>query len=168
MGDRGGWVGKSACCPSARTRVLIPINHVKGRSLETIVWVHIPSIPTMRQEAETGESREACRPPSLAYTGLNKRSYPKQGERWDPTSQGVLPSPQVPLYLHIWTQGHAWHTIIPKDKKEVTTWTIFHVLCSDQGPCIAHQVTLSCNTLYFPTHTAVNLALIQRMANHLT
>lgn len=35
---------------------------------DTILCVYIPSIPTVRQEAETGEVRETSRPPSLTYS----------------------------------------------------------------------------------------------------
>lgn len=86
---------------------------------DAILCVHIPSIPTMRWEVEMWESREAGRPPSRAYITVNKRSYPKQGEWWASTIQTVFHPTHVQLYLNIWTQGYAFHTIIPKDKKRV-------------------------------------------------
>lgn len=84
---------------------------------EAILCVYIPSSSTVRQEAEMWESRDAGRPPSLAYTTVNKRSYPKQGERWVSTIQNVFCPACVQLYLYIWSQGHAFHTIIQKDKE---------------------------------------------------
>lgn len=114
MGDRDGWVGKSVCCPSMRTRVQIPISHVKVRSNLMCLYSQQFYSETGDRDVRIQGSRQA---PSLAYTTVNKRSYPKQGERWVSTIQNVFCPACVQLYLYIWTQGHAFHTIIQKDKK---------------------------------------------------
>lgn len=75
------------------------------------------SIPTVRQEAETGESGEACRPPKPTYTAVNKRFYPnmqKAGDQ-DPKRSFVLSAAYALMYMH--TKTHI--TQLYKRKKNI-------------------------------------------------
>jgi hypothetical protein len=69
---------------------------------DTILGVYTTRTPTVRQEAETGDSREAYRPPRLAYTAVNKTSYPSK-ERAEDQHPKVSSAPSAAyafIYMH--------------------------------------------------------------------